>query len=292
MVWTGALISVDGEISPPGEATLPLPDDGFFRGDGVFEVVRIYAGRPFAMVAHLDRMERSAKTIELRLDRIRIETEAEALLDRFGPADCLLRLIATRAGHRIGSIEPLPEHGPTITLAGVTASPTGILNGVKSLSYALNMQATRMARAAGADEALLVRPDGIVLEAPTATLFWVTADGRLRTPGLEAGILDSVTRRTLIERMEVEQGEFPLEDLSEATEAFLASTTREVQPVAAIDGHRFDPAAAPLTAAARLAFARALADAGIEPRAAAPTGRSRAGTTPHRGRPGNRSRPQ
>jgi len=264
MVWTGSLLSVDGVISPPGEAMLPLPDDGFFRGDGVFEVIRVYRGHPFAMAEHLDRLENSAAVIELRIDRDRIGAEARDLLERFGAGDCLLRLIASRGGHRVASIEPLPEHPPSITLASVTAAPTGILNGVKSLSYALNMQATRMARASGAEEALLVRPDGIVLEAPTASLFWVTTDGRLRTPGLEAGILDSVTRRKLIERLEVEAGEFTLEDLSEAAEAFLASTTREVQPVAAVDHHRLDPGAAPVTAAARAAFTRALAEDGIK----------------------------
>lgn len=264
MVWTGALISVNGEVSPPGQAMLPLPDDGFFRGDGVFEVIRVYRGRPFAMAAHLDRMERSGAAIELRIDRDLIETEAGSMLERFGPADCLLRLIATRAGNRIASIEPLPDHLPAVTLSSVTAAPTGILNGVKSLSYALNMQATRMARVTGGDEALLVRPDGIVLEAPTSTLFWVTPSGRLRTPALEAGILDSVTRRALVDRLEVEQAEFPLEDVFEAVEAFLASTTREVQPVAAVDHHRLDVSENPVTAAARAAFAHALADEGIK----------------------------
>lgn len=265
MIWTGALISVNGRVSPPGEAMLPLPDDGFFRGDGVFEVVRVYDGRPFAMEGHLDRMERSGGAIELRIDRAAIAAEAAALLERLGRADCLLRLIATRGGNRIGSIEPLPDHLPEITLGSVTAAPTGILNGVKSLSYALNMQATRLARAAGADEALLVRPDGAVLEAPTSTLFWVTADGRLRTPGLDVGILDSITRQVLIDRMEVEEGHFPLEDVFEASEAFLASTTREVQPVAAVDHHRFATGAGPVTEAARRAFARALGDEGVTP---------------------------
>lgn len=268
MIWTGALISVNGRVSPPGEAMLPLPDDGFFRGDGVFEVIRVYDGKPFAMEGHLDRMERSGAAIELRINREQIAVEATALLGRFGPADCLLRLIATRGGSRIGSIEPLPDHLPEITLASVTAAPTGILDGVKSLSYALNMQATRMARAAGADEALLVRPDGVVLEAPTSSLFWVTTDGRLRTSDLSAGILDSITRRALVDRMEVEEGQFPLEDVFEAAEAFLASTTREVQPVAAVDHHRFAAGAGPVTEAARQAFARALADAGIARRTA------------------------
>lgn len=263
MAWAGSLISVNGKVSPPGEAMLPLPDNGFFRGDGVFEVIRVYGGRPFALREHLDRMERSGAAIELRFDRAAIEAEAGSLLRRFGEVDCVIRLIATRQGHRIGSVEPLPDRAPTITLGSVTCSPTVILNGVKSLSYALNMQATRLAQAAGAEEALLVRPDGIVLEAPTSTLFWVTPEGVLRTTALEAGILDSITRRKLIERLEVEEGEFRLEEVFEAEAAFLASTTREVQPVTAIDRRRLDPEGGPVTLAAREAFARALRDDGI-----------------------------
>ena len=77
-----------------------------------------------------------------------------------------------------------------------------ILTGAKTLSYGANMQATRLAKAQGADEAVLVRPDGIVLEPPTSTVFWVTADGALRTPALPAGILDSITRRRLMEALE------------------------------------------------------------------------------------------
>ena len=120
-------------------------------------------------------------------------------------------------------------------LATVTYSPTIILTGVKSLSYGANMQATRIAQARGADEALLVRPDGIVLEAPTSTIFWVSPEGGLRTPAIGSGILESITRAHIIKALHVEEGEFGLDDLLGTHEAFLASTVREVQPVAAID---------------------------------------------------------
>jgi branched-chain amino acid aminotransferase len=109
-----------------------------------------------------------------------------------------------------------------------------ILNGVKSLSYAANMQASRIAQARGADEAMLVRPDGIVLEAPTSTVFWVT-DGTLRTPSLDVGILASITRDRLIRELDVEEGAFSLDDLLGASEAFLASTVREVQAISMVD---------------------------------------------------------
>ena len=121
-----------------------------------------------------------------------------------------------------------------MNLASVTYSPTVILTGVKSLSYAANMQATRLAKAQGADEAVLVRPDGIVLEPPTSTIFWVSARRRAADPSSRwraswprspaAGISDE---------LEVEEGEFTIDDLRGAREAFLASTVREVQPVSA-----------------------------------------------------------
>jgi branched-chain amino acid aminotransferase len=252
--------SVDGEIFGPGEAFLPLPDDGLLRGDGVFEVVRVYGGRPFALNLHLDRMERSAAVIELPLDRELLGADVDGLLASLDHPDCLLRLVQTRAGRRIVTTEKLPVHTASIALASVTYSPTVILNGVKSLSYAANMQVTRLARAAGAAEALFIRPDQVVLEAPTSSIFWATADGHLRTPALEAGVLDSITRRKIVERMEVEQGEFPLDDLLAAPEAFLASTTREVQPIDRVDDREYRDPPGPLTLLASEAFAAALAE--------------------------------
>ena len=252
------LASVDGSITPTAEATIPLADDGLYRGDGVFEVIRLYAGRPFALEEHLDRLEQSAAAIELTVAREPLEREIAQLLERFGEGEAQLRLVITRGGRRIAVTEPLPDKGETASLASVAYAPTIILTGVKSLSYGANMQATRIAQAAGADEALLVRPDGVVLEAPTSTIFWATADGRLRTPALDAGILDSITRRRIVETLDVEQGSYPLEDLLGAGEAFLASTVREVQPVTKVDAVTFDAAPGELTARAREAFDSAI----------------------------------
>jgi branched-chain amino acid aminotransferase len=247
------IASVDGVISPTPEATIPLPDDGLYRGDGVFEVIRLYEGHPFALTDHLDRLERSAAAIELPVDRPAIERELDALMERFGNGDAQLRIVITRGGRRILLIENLPPMAEAVRLATVTYQPSVILTGVKSLSYAANMQATRIAQARGADEALLVRPDGVVLEAPTSTIFWVSADGGLRTPSLEAGILDSITRRQIVRTLEIEEGEFSIDDLLAAPEAFLASTVREVQGVAAIDDRTLE-APGPRTLEASEAF--------------------------------------
>ena len=227
---------MDGRITPTTEAVLPLPDDGLYRGDGAFEVIRLYAGRPFALAEHLDRIERSAAAVELQVDRVAVEAELEPLLAENGAEDAQLRIILTRGGRRILLIEPLAPRAESVTVATVTYSPTVILNRVKSLSYAANMHATRIAKSRGADEAVLVTPDGTVLEPPTSTVFWAGADGVLKTPSLDNPILDSITRQRLVDEVEVEEGVYDLADLQGAAEAFLASTTREVQPVSAIDG--------------------------------------------------------
>ncbi len=242
------------------DAKISAADDGLLRGDGVFEVIRIYAGRPFALDEHLDRLERSAAAIELPLEREAFEREISGLLAEFGEHEAQLRLVATRGGRRLAFTENLPPYASwdRSRLATVTYSPTTILNGVKSLSYAANMQAARIAKARGADEALLVRPDGIVLEAPTSTIFWVGGDGTLRTPSLDVGILASITRDRLIRDLEVEEGAFALDDLMSAREAFLASTVREVQAVAAIDETELPECLGEHTVAAARAFASVL----------------------------------
>ena len=252
------LASVDGSITPTPEATVGLKDDGLYRGDGAFEVIRLYEGKPFALGDHIDRLVRSAAAIELSFDRAALESEIEALLTQAGPVDGQMRLIVTRGGRRIAATEPIPSHGETLSLASVTYSPTVILNGVKSLSYAANMQATRLAKAQGADEAVLVRPEGIVLEPPTSAVFWVSPEGELRTPALDDGVLESITRDRLIKALHVEEGSWHVDDLRAASEAFLASTTREIQAVAAIDGRVFPAAPGPRTREAQEAFAQTL----------------------------------
>jgi branched-chain amino acid aminotransferase len=252
------LASVDGRISPTADAVVPLQDDGLYRGDGAFEVIRLYDGRPFALADHIDRLGRSAAALELEFDRGALESEIEALLAELGDADGQLRLIVTRGGRRIAATEPIPPHAESVGVATVTYAPSVILNGVKSLSYAANMEATRLAKAQGADEAVLVRPDGIVLEPPTSSIFWVSTEGGLRTTALGAGVLESITRDRLVKTLDVEVGEWPVADLRGAGEAFLASTTREIQAVSAIDGTELPEAPGPRTKEAQASFAETL----------------------------------
>jgi branched-chain amino acid aminotransferase len=246
--FSASLASLDGEIMLASGAMIPATDEGFLRGDGIFEVIRIYDGKPFAMEEHLRRLERSAGNLRLPLDVEAVRADANRLLAHAGPGPDheALRIVLTRGGRRLLLTEPLPPVADRIRLASITYSPSRILDGVKSLSYAANMLASRLARERGADEALLVTPHGRVLEAPTSSIFWVK-DGDVLTPPLDDHILASITRQAVIDVTGAVEQACTLDDLAGADEAFLASTTREVQPVAAIDDHRFD-GDAPVTA--------------------------------------------
>ncbi|MBV9819675.1 MAG: aminotransferase class IV family protein [Solirubrobacterales bacterium] len=250
-----SLASLDGEIMPASAATISVTDDGLVRGDGAFEVIRVYDGLAFAMDEHLARLQRSGRNLRLAIDLEAVRADANRLLARAGPGqdhECL-RIMITRGGRRILLTEPLPPVCDQARCKTITYAPTRILDGIKSLSYASNMLARRLAQEQGFDEALLVTPHGRVLEGQTNSVFWVR-DGELFTPSLEDHILASITRAMIIELTGAMERPCTLQDLTAAEEVFLASTVREVQPVSAVDEH---PYAAPGPVTERAAAAAA-----------------------------------
>ncbi len=246
-----SIASLDGEIMPAGEATIPVTDDGLVRGDGAFEVIRVYDGAPFAMDEHLTRLERSGRNLRLPIDVETVRTEAYKLLAEASanpgdPADhAQLRIMMTRGGRRVMFTERTPEMPERARLLATPYLPTRVLDAVKSLSYAANMLAARLAREAGYDDALLVTPDGVVLEATTSSIFWVRG-GQLETTPLDEHVLASITRATILEVAEVRECVITLPELYEVQEAFLASTAREVHSISAVDDTEF-PGPGPVT---------------------------------------------
>jgi branched-chain amino acid aminotransferase len=258
------LASVDGHIGPAEEATIPVTDEGLLRGDGAFEVMRLYSGRPFAYEDHLARLARTCAGLHLEPDLAAVRAETAALLERSGPIEGLLRLVLTRGGRRIALIEPLPRHKSIARVATIRYAPNRVLDGLKTLSYAGNMLATRLAKESGYDEALLVSPHGRVLEGSTWSFFWVR-DGALLTPPLEDRILGSITRERILATTDAFEEPCTLDDLRGAEEAFIASTVRVVQPIAAIDELELPAAPGPVTLRVREAM-----DAAIERELGAP----------------------
>ena len=240
------LAILDGTVQPASTATIPVTDEGLLRGDGVFEVIRVYEGVAYALDEHLERMARSARNLRLpEFSPEQVRRDVEALLAEAGAVDTTLRVLVTRGGRRIGLVEPLKELPPTLSLATIAFAPTRVLDGIKSLSYASNMLTRRLAQEQGADDALLLTPHGRVLEGATSSFFAVV-DGELLTPPLSDHILDSITRRVVLAATDAREQVLTREDIGRFDEAFLASTVREVHPVHRIDEHEL-AAPGPLT---------------------------------------------
>lgn len=248
---------------------IPVGDGVVLRGDGCFEALRSYEGVPFAMGPHLDRLERSAAALRIEVPgRGLVEAWVEQVA-RLG-GNGIVRVLLTRGGVIPGCDEPprciVLHHAlpPRLSEVGVlpvvspwhSAGRGWDLAGAKTLSYAPNQAASRRAEEQGFDDALLISDQGIVLEGPTFSIGWVR-DGVLETPGLDLLILDSITRRLVLEDarrlgIRVDEGAFPLERLESADEAMAWSTTKEVKPVTRVGEHRFAPG--PMAARLSVAF--------------------------------------
>jgi 4-amino-4-deoxychorismate lyase len=257
-------------VVPRDEPVLLADDEALLRGRAAFETLRVYGGRPFRLADHLARMRASAERLTIPW-RDGFEQLAAEALAAAGEPDAVLRLYLTPG--REGSGEPVPlalvstlpgdleerrARGISlISLLGVRAEAPWLLGGVKSTSYAVNMAAESEARARGADDAVFVRDDGVVLEGPVTNVWW-RRGSTLFTPSLELGILAGVTRAAVLDAapsagLEVEEGEYVLAELLGAEEVFTTSSVREVMPVVRVDDSPFErgPAAGGLQAALR-----------------------------------------
>lgn len=246
---------LDGARMPLHEARLPVTDAGVARGDGAFETVGVWDGAPFLLEEHLARLRRSLDLVGLAaVDPGLLRADVALLLDGVR-ADAALRLYVTGSGTRLVTLDRLPDRVLPVRLApqpgswiaplppgspGAPASPSGAYGGPKTMSYQPNMAASRAARAQGADDAVLVAADGVVLEGPTFALLWVR-DGVLHAPDLSLGIIDSISRRTLLalaraDGTPVREGRWTLADLVGAEEVLAVSSLRDVVAVRAIAG--------------------------------------------------------
>jgi branched-chain amino acid aminotransferase len=246
---------VDGALVDEAEARVSPFDHGLMVGDGVFETLRVYGGVPFAFRRHLERLEQSAAGLGLTVpDRGAIRDAASAVLAANQLTEARLRITVTGGPAPLGS-----ERGdatPTFIVAAAQAkawppaeavatvpwsrNERGATAGLKTISYAENVRALAYAHQQGASEAIFLNTRGELCEATGSNVF-VVRERRLRTPPAGAGCLLGVTRALVLElcpALGVDAQESPLgpEALAEADEAFLTSSTREVQPISHVDG--------------------------------------------------------
>jgi 4-amino-4-deoxychorismate lyase len=264
----------------PDEPVLHADDEAFLRGRAAFETIRVYAGRPFRLDDHLDRLAGSAERLGLPdVDATAFKGIARAALEAAGAGDVVLRLYFTpgreggAAATALALVSAIPPDLEELRARGlkmitvqlglepsVRADAPWLLGGVKSTSYAVNMAAEAEARRRNADDAVFLASGRIVLEGPVTNVWWRTAD-ELFTPALELGILAGVTRASLLESAAglgyvVREGSYPVDHLAGAEEAFTSSSVREVMPMVELDGvpigeGRPGPAASRLQAALR-----------------------------------------
>jgi branched-chain amino acid aminotransferase len=240
---------LDGALVDEEAARVPVSDHGFLVGDGVFETLRVYRGVPFALDEHLQRLRDSMEAMRLApLRATELEAAAREVLSANRLTEARMRITVTSGAGPAGLTRgPGPPTVLVVALPVMPWPPTSRamvsrvrrdehspLAGVKTTSLAESVIAFAEARAAGADEALFLNLAGELCEATTANVF-VVRDGVAATPPLAAGCLAGITRAHVLELGAVER---PLsrEDLAHADEAFLTSSTREIQPLVAVDG--------------------------------------------------------
>jgi branched-subunit amino acid aminotransferase/4-amino-4-deoxychorismate lyase len=246
---------VNGTESALDHASLPVLDAGVQRGDGAFEAVGIWDGRPFRLEDHLERLDRSLAAIGLPpapAEAVRADI-AGVMIGQTG--DGALRVFVTSTASRIVSVSEPPVRTQLRRLSSQPAPwirPLGTYGpaAAKTMSYSPNMTASRAAQRAGADDALLISLEDLVLEGPTFSVMWVR-EGRVFAPTLELGLVDSISRRTVLDLatdmgIEHETGRYRLDDLLTADEVMTSSAVRPLVALEAVD-HKALPSKAPIT---------------------------------------------
>jgi branched-chain amino acid aminotransferase len=277
---------VNGRLQRAREARVSIFDRGLLYGDGIFETVRIYNGHPFLLKDHLRRLQRSARSIGLRLPHsaawFRRQMASVVKTNRLH--DAIVRLTITRgtgpAGLDPPSVvcptvilfaRPFAGHpdarihrGLRVVIAGIRRAPlSAVPPHAKSLNYLIGILAKRNASSRGADDALLLSSEGHMCEGTTSNLFFVR-DGVLYTPSPRTGLLEGITRRVILHLarrlgIPVRQGLFLPRELQTADELFLTNTSYEVMPVTRVEGQRIGTGKpGPLTRRLHRAFQRSI----------------------------------
>jgi len=270
---------VDGALVDETVARVSPMDHGLLTGDGVFETLRVYGGVPFAWDRHLDRLARSATALGLPLpDAASLRTAAEAVIAANDLAEARLRITVTGGPAPLGSERG--DHPPTVIVAvgqlrawpetehvvivPWTRNERGATAGLKTISYAENVRALAYAHERGANEAVFANTRDELCEATGSNVF-VVQDGVVRTPPESAGCLAGVTRAYVLEvcaseGIMCEEVDLPMHALTSCDEAFLTSSTREVQAIATVDGAALASAPGPVTQQLRDAFRARVAE--------------------------------
>ena len=257
-------VYINGTLFDKEDAKISVYDHGLLYGDGVFEGMRSYAGKVFRHKEHLERLWKSAAKIQLTIpiSKEEMEDAVNATLAANEIQDGYIRLIVTRGVGTLG-LDPnrcdVPqviiitdfialypdefyENGlEIITAKTIRNHPQALDPTIKSLNYLNNILAKIEGLEAGCVETLMLNHNGEVAECTGDNIF-IVRDGKLLTPPIEAGVLDGITRRSVMELaesagVEVVECTMMLDEVYAADECFLTGSAAEVVPVVKVDGN-------------------------------------------------------
>lgn len=255
-------IYINGKIVPEGEALISVFDRSYLYGEGVFETMRVYNGRPAFCDMHYHRLKANCEKlkIELPVDEYAFEHDVVKTINANKVKDAVVRVTISPVGLSIGLARPpklstnfviivrqfkgRPEEayrrGVKIVLVESVFADDPDMAEIKSTNYLTKMIARLEVTGKKADEGLLQNRDGFILEG-TATNLFVVKDGCLFTPPLSDGCLPGITRWVvmgLAEKLKIKCREksIHLEDLRGVDEVFLTGSTSEILPVREIAG--------------------------------------------------------
>lgn len=250
-------VVVNDQIMLRSEATIDMEDRGYQFGDGVYEVIRVYDGQLFTCEEHLDRFYSSAEKIQINIpyQKEQIKNWIDILLDENKIVNGSVYMQITRGANQRNHLFPADDVNPVLTaytrdverpLALMQTGVKAIIQDdirwlrcdIKSLNLLPNLLAKQAAKDNGGYEAILHR-DGIVTEGSSSNIF-IVKNGILKTHPATNLILNGITRQQLFlicvnEGIQYEEISFTLEELLQADEVFLTSTTSEVMPIIQID---------------------------------------------------------
>lgn len=250
---------LNGRWIPDDEAVIPADDGGFLYGDAAFETGRQVPAGYFRLRNHLERLQVSASALQLPVPPPdQLEAVARGLAARNVFSEATLRITVTRGGRAgpvlLGTLAPMPydwleraARGWSIVTATVRHPPLECLPPVKTPGRLHGLLARAEARRVGADDGLLLTPEGHVSEGPSWNIFW--RKGReLFTPVPATGLLEGVTRSAIMDLaprlgLTVREGLFPRAHLDDCDEAFATMTSNGVVPFRSLDGRELPEAA-------------------------------------------------
>ncbi len=227
------IVSWNGRLVTGGTVDLPVTDPLFLRGEGVFETMRFEGGRVCLWARHLARLQFSARAMGWSLPPANeLERRVVAVVEANGLAAARVRL--TMGREILVTAEELPEDLPglEVVTCEFPVNERSPLAGIKATSYA---EPRLILDRFGVGEVIRPNSRGEVCEGCYSNLFFVKG-GRVFTPALESGCLPGVMRAEVMDRLEVEEGLWPVEVLQEAEEVWLTNAIRRVRQVTMLDG--------------------------------------------------------